>query len=189
VRGRGFVLNNQLSDFTALPGKVNSVEPGRKFRQNALNEEARSPGGKRPRSSMSPLIMRFDDGRVVALGSPGGPTIVGTVALTAVRVLAGQELQQAVNAPRALMMPHGKALLELPLRRNKAFLQALPLAGIEADLGRKIISLGSVQAVECTPTAQKDRVTVAEKTQSMVCTAANDLRREGLGLVPNIRVD
>lgn len=189
VRGRGFVLNNQLSDFTALPGKVNSVEPGRKFRQNALNEEARAPGGKRPRSSMSPLIMRFDDGRVVALGSPGGPTIVGTVALTAVRVLAGQELQQAVNAPRALMMPHGKALLELPLRRNKAFLQALPLAGIEADLGRKIISLGSVQAVECTPTAQKDRVTVAEKTQSMVCTAANDLRREGLGLVPNIRVD
>ncbi|HNE19277.1 MAG TPA: gamma-glutamyltransferase, partial [Turneriella sp.] len=178
-----------LSDFTALPGKVNSVEPGRKFRQNALNEEARAPGGKRPRSSMSPLIMRFDDGRVVALGSPGGPTIVGTVALTAVRVLAGQELQQAVNAPRALMMPHGKALLELPLRRNKAFLQALPLAGIEADLGRKIISLGSVQAVECTPTAQKDRVTVAEKTQSMVCTAANDLRREGLGLVPNIRVD
>ncbi len=189
VRGRGFVLNNQLSDFSALPGKVNSVETGRRIRKTALNDDARTPGGKRPRSSMSPLILRFDDGRIVALGSPGGPTIVGTVALTAARVLAGQELQQAINAPRALMMPHGKALIELPLRRNKAFLQALTRAGIEADLQRKTISLGSVQAVDCTPAAQQDRTPAPENPHSMMCTAASDLRREGLGLVPQIRVD
>ncbi|MFZ5627752.1 MAG: gamma-glutamyltransferase family protein [Spirochaetota bacterium] len=191
VRGRGFVLNNQLSDFATPPGKVNSVEPGRKIRRTALNEDARAPGGKRPRSSMSPLIMRFDSGRIVALGSPGGPTIVGTVALTAARVLAGQELQTAVNAPRALVMPHGKALIELPLRRNKLFLQALPRAGIQADLGRKVISLGSVQAVECTPLAQQaaGRPVSPENGQSMFCTAASDLRREGLGLVPQIKVE
>ncbi|GAB4426900.1 MAG: gamma-glutamyltransferase [Turneriella sp.] len=191
VRGRGFVLNNQLSDFAAQPGKVNSVEPGRKARRTALNEEARTPGAKRPRSSMSPLIMRFDDGRIVALGSPGGPTIVGTVALAAARVLAGQELQQAVNAPRALMMPHGKALLELPLRRSRSFLLALTRAGIEADLGRKIISLGSVQAVECSPSAQQPAPKPASQAdgQTLFCSAASDLRREGLGLVPNIQVE
>lgn len=183
VHGRGFVLNNQLSDFAALPGQVNSVEPGRKMRRTALNAEAKIPGGKRPRSSMAPLIMRFDDGRIVALGSPGGPTIVGTVALTAARVLAGQELQQAVNAPRAIMMPHGKALLELPLRRNKAFLQFLQRAGIEADSGRKIISLGSVQAVECSVPAER------ENADGMFCSAASDLRREGLGLVTQIVVE
>jgi len=189
VRGRGFVLNNQLSDFSPLPGTVNSVEPGRKIRRTALNEEARTAGGKRPRSSMSPLIIRFDDGKIVALGSPGGPTIIGTVALTAARILAGQELQHAINAPRALVMPNGKALLELPLRRNKEFLQALSRAGIEADFGRKIISLGSVQAVECAPAAQNKRAAVPEKMHSMVCTAASDLRREGLGLVPQIKID
>jgi gamma-glutamyltranspeptidase/glutathione hydrolase len=191
VRGRGFVLNNQLSDFAALPGKVNSVEPGRKIRQTALNAEARAPGAKRPRSSMSPLIMRFDDGRIIALGSPGGPTIIGTVALTAARLLAGAELQQAILAPRAVMMPHGKALLELPLRRNRVFLQSLPRAGIEADLGRKIISLGSVQAVECFPLAQQPVSTQATpaNAQTLFCSAASDLRREGLGLVPNIKVD
>jgi gamma-glutamyltranspeptidase/glutathione hydrolase len=191
VRGRGFVLNNQLSDFATLPGKVNSVEPGRKIRQTALNAEARSPGAKRPRSSMSPLIMRFDDSRIIALGSPGGPTIIGTVALTAARLLAGAELQQAILAPRAVMMPHGKALLELPLRRNRVFLQSLPRAGIEADLGRKIISLGSVQAVECFPLAQQPVSTQATpaNAQTLFCSAASDLRREGLGLVPNIQVD
>lgn len=189
VRGRGFVLNNQLSDFAPLPGKVNSLEPGRKIRRTALNPEARTPGGKRPRSSMAPLIMRFDDGRIVALGSPGGPTIVGTVALTAARVLAGQELQQAVNAPRALMMPHGKALLELPLRRNSALLRELKRAGIEVDFTRKIISLGSVQAVECTPAPQQDKMAIRENSRTMLCSASSDLRREGIGLVPHIKVD
>jgi gamma-glutamyltranspeptidase/glutathione hydrolase len=191
VRGRGFVLNNQLSDFTALPGKVNSVEPGRKIRRTAQNGEARAPSAKRPRSSMSPLIIRFDDGRIIALGSPGGPTIVGTVALTAARVLAGQELQQAVNAPRAVMMPHGKALLELPLRRSRKFLSALSRAGIELDTERKTISLGSVQAVECSPMPQQALAQAATThlSKTLFCSAASDLRREGLGLVPNIQVD
>lgn len=192
VRGRGFVLNNQLSDFSAFPETLNSPQSGRRERHTALNAEARTPGGKRPRSSMAPIIIRYDDGRIVALGSPGGATIVGSVALTAARLLAGQQLQQAVNAPRALMMPHGKALVELPLRRDKAFMRALPRVGIEADLGRKIISLGSVQAVECAPVAG-DRTGLhfprEARFESGLCTASSDLRREGLGLVPQVQVE
>lgn len=174
VRGRGFLLNNQLSDFNPLPGRVNSLTSGRRMRITALNPEARGLGSKRPKSSMAPLIIRFDDGRLVALGSPGGPTIVGTVALGAARLLAGDDLQQAVNGLRAVMMPDGKALAELPLRRNPTFLRALAHAGIALNPEKKTISLGSVQAVECT---------------RELCRAASDLRREGLGLVPQVKVE
>lgn len=174
VRGRGFLLNNQLSDFEALPGRVNSPEPGQRVRKTALNEDARILGSKRPKSSMAPLVMRFDDGRIVALGSPGGATIVGTVALSAARILSGVALQESIHLPRAVMMPDGTALVELPLRQNAAFLRALAAAQIAFDPNRKTISLGSVQAVEC---------------QKNFCIAASDLRREGLGLVPQIRVD
>lgn len=177
VRGRGFVLNNQLSDFAAEAGVVNAVTPGRRDRVTALNTSGReTQGGKRPKSSMSPLVIVARDGSVVALGSPGGPTIVGSVAIVAAHVLLGTELQQAVNAPRAVMMPHGKALVELPLRREKNFLQALKVAGVEADLRRRIISIGSVQAV-------------AYHAPTKKYTASSDLRREGLGLVVAPEVD
>lgn len=177
VKGRGFVLNNQLSDFNPLPGKVNSVQPGRRARSSALNPEAReTEGGKRPKSSMSPLIIRQADGSFTALGSPGGPTIVGSVALVASRVLAGSDLQEAIHMPRALQMPNGKTLVELPLKRDKKFLAALKARGFDADLRRSVISLGSVQAVS---------FNAADK----MFTAASDLRREGLALVVNPQVD
>ncbi|AFM13464.1 gamma-glutamyltransferase family protein [Turneriella parva] len=177
VRGRGFVLNNQLSDFAAEPRVVNAVEPGRRDRVTALNDEAReTKGSKRPKSSMAPVIIVGRDGSLTALGSPGGPTIIGANVSVAAQVLAGVELQQAVNAPRALMMPHGKALVELPLRRNQKFLQSLKAAGIEADLRRRVISLGSVQAVQFDAGSKR-------------FTAASDLRREGLGLIVTPEAD
>lgn len=177
VKGRGFVLNNQLSDFNPLLGKVNSVQPGRRARLTALNHEAReTEGGKRPKSSMSPLIIRQADGSFTALGSPGGPTIVGSVALVASRVLAGSDVQEAIHMPRALQMPNGKTLVELPLKRDKKFLAALKARGFDADLRRSVISLGSVQAVG---------FNAADK----MFTAASDLRREGLALVVNPQVD
>lgn len=153
VRGRGFLLNNQLSDFAAEPGKVNSVQ-----------------GNKRPKSSMSPLILLKADGSFAALGSPGGPTIVGTNALVASRYLSGRDLQQAILEPRAVMMPNGKVLVELELRRDQAQMQYLKQKGFDLDLKRNIISLGSVQAVG-----------YDQRTKRF--TAASDLRREGLGLV------
>lgn len=177
VHGRGFVLNNQLSDFNAEPGKVNSVEPGKRTRATALNAEAReTDGGKRPKSSMSPLIIRLADGSFTALGSPGGPTIVGTVSLVASHVLSGVDVQEAIHRPRALQMPNGKTLVELPLKRDKKFLAALKARGFDADLRRSVISLGSVQAVGFNAVDNS-------------FTAASDLRREGLGLVVDPQVD
>jgi gamma-glutamyltranspeptidase/glutathione hydrolase len=82
---RGFLLNNELTDFNFPTGTANSVEPG-----------------KRPRSSMSPtIVMRH--GRVVeAIGSPGGSTIITTVMQSLLNQIDfGMSLPAAIEAPRA----------------------------------------------------------------------------------------
>jgi gamma-glutamyltranspeptidase/glutathione hydrolase len=85
----GFVLNNQLTDFSRPP-----VVGGRPV--------ANAPGpGKRPRSSMSPTIVFDGKGDVfMVTGSPGGNSIVGYVAKTLVAVLDwGMSAQQASDLP------------------------------------------------------------------------------------------
>lgn len=84
VPGRGFLLNNELTDFDAAPGGPNAPAPF-----------------KRPRSSMSPTIV-FQNGKpYLALGSPGGSTIITTVLQTLVNVIDfGQNLPDALNASR-----------------------------------------------------------------------------------------
>ncbi|MFF0449795.1 gamma-glutamyltransferase [Streptomyces sp. NPDC004609] len=90
VPGRGFLLNNELTDFSFAPAREGVHDPN-------------LPGpGKRPRSSMSPTIV-LDHGRpVLALGSPGGATIITTViqSLTG-RLDRGLPLVEAIAAPRA----------------------------------------------------------------------------------------
>ena len=85
---RGFLLNNELTDFSFLPevdGRpvANRVEPG-----------------KRPRSSMSPTIVLKDGKPVFAIGSPGGSRIIGYVAKTLIAHLDwGLDVQQAIELP------------------------------------------------------------------------------------------
>ncbi len=96
---RGFLLNNQLTDFSFLPratdGKGNLVSDG------ALVANRVQPG-KRPRSSMAPTLV-FDraTGRLVGtLGSPGGAQIINYVAKTLVGVLDWNlDVQQAIALP------------------------------------------------------------------------------------------
>jgi gamma-glutamyltranspeptidase/glutathione hydrolase len=87
VPNRGFILNNELTDFSAVydPEDPNRIEPG-----------------KRPRSSMSPTIV-LDDGQVrFVLGTPGGATIITTVVQILMnRIDLGMTLPEAVAAPRA----------------------------------------------------------------------------------------
>lgn len=97
----GMVLNNQLTDFSFLPvrdGKpvANAVAPG-----------------KRPRSSMSPAMVFDGDGEVwAALGSPGGPAIIGYVAKTLIAMIDwDMETQAAIDYPNAVY-PRGAPLLE-----------------------------------------------------------------------------
>ncbi len=85
----GFFLNNQLTDFSFV-----AEQDGRPV-ANAV-----APG-KRPRSSMSPVIVLDREGRVVAaLGSPGGSAILSYVVKTLVGVLDwGLTMQQAIDLP------------------------------------------------------------------------------------------
>jgi gamma-glutamyltranspeptidase/glutathione hydrolase len=87
VPGRGFLLNNELTDFST------EYEAG---------DPNRIQGGKRPRSSMSPTIVLRDGRPFLALGSPGGSTIITTVLQLLVdRLDLGLTLPQAMAAPRA----------------------------------------------------------------------------------------
>ncbi|MGW1635520.1 gamma-glutamyltransferase [Streptomyces lavendulae] len=90
VPGRGFLLNNELTDFSFAPAAPGVPDPN-------------LPGpGKRPRSSMSPTIVLKDGRPVLAVGSPGGATIITTVLQTLLgRLDRGLPLVDAIAAPRA----------------------------------------------------------------------------------------
>ncbi|QRK11220.1 gamma-glutamyltransferase [Archangium violaceum] len=88
VPGYGFLLNNEMTDFD-LPASPEAPHPN-----------APAPG-KRPRSSMSPLLVFKDGEPVLALGSPGGSTIITTVGQTLINHLDfGMPIDQALAAPR-----------------------------------------------------------------------------------------
>ncbi|QOV34556.1 gamma-glutamyltransferase [Streptomyces ferrugineus] len=91
VPGRGFLLNNELTDFSFTPA-------------NPAVHDPNLPGpGKRPRSSIAPtIVLDRHDRPVVALGSPGGATIITTVLQTLTGFLdRGLPLVDAIAAPRA----------------------------------------------------------------------------------------
>ena len=90
VPGWGFLLNNELTDFDPVGPSDGTPDP---------NLPA---GNKRPRSSMSPTIVLKDGEPLLALGSPGGSTIITTVLQTLLnRFDFGMTLPQAIAAPRA----------------------------------------------------------------------------------------
>ena len=92
IMAGGFILNNQLTDFSFQPERdgrlvANRVEPG-----------------KRPRSSMSPtLIFNADGSFHAAIGSPGGSRIITFVTQSVIGLLDwGMTVQEAIDMPRAL---------------------------------------------------------------------------------------
>jgi gamma-glutamyltranspeptidase/glutathione hydrolase len=104
VRGAGFLLNNEMDDFTGavgqpnmyglVQGKANTIEPG-----------------KRMLSAMTPTIVLDPDGALLlVLGTPGGPTIISTVAQVISNVIDhGMTLGEAIAAPRV----HHQALPDM----------------------------------------------------------------------------
>jgi gamma-glutamyltranspeptidase/glutathione hydrolase len=85
VPGWGFLLNNELTDFN----------------YDSLTHPNRAEGGKRPRSSMSPTIITRHGKPYLAVGSPGGATIITTVLQILIdRLDLGATLPQAIAAPR-----------------------------------------------------------------------------------------
>jgi gamma-glutamyltranspeptidase/glutathione hydrolase len=84
VPGYGFMLNNEMTDFDAVPGGPNQAEPN-----------------KRPMSSMSPTIVFKDRKPVMTVGSPGGPTIIASVFQVLMYTLVdGLDIKSAIEEPR-----------------------------------------------------------------------------------------
>mgnify|MGYP001178854301 CR=1 FL=1 len=94
VPGGGFLLNNEMGDFNAVPAMT--TESGLIGTLPNLAES-----GKRMLSSMSPTIVARDGNLVLVTGSPGGRTIINTVLMTILNVVDfGMNVQEAVDAPR-----------------------------------------------------------------------------------------
>lgn len=109
----GFMLNNEMTDFDAKPGGVNEVEPY-----------------KRPRSSMSPTLVMKDGKPFMAVGSPGGPTIITSVLQTIMNVIDHNlPIQEAILSPRIYSSSYPNVRWE---------------AGINQDVILELMSMGHV---------------------------------------------
>jgi gamma-glutamyltranspeptidase/glutathione hydrolase len=150
VPHRGFLLNNELTDFDLAPPASGAPDP---------NLPA---GGKRPRSSISPTIVLRDGRPFIAIGSPGGATIITTVLQTLFnRLNLGMTLPDAIAAPRAsqrnsatteaepafLNSPERPALERLGQRFVVAPSTFTPAPEIGAAAGLEFLGGGRVEAV------------------------------------------
>ncbi len=148
VPGRGFLLNNEMTDFSfeyqdANGNPIANAPTGDRMpRKTALGDDATTVGGKRPRSSMNPTLVLKDGQPFMAVGSPGGSRIIAYVFNVVVDVLDyGMDIQAAVNAPRIVARNGGIGLDD-----------ALLTPGLQAGLQARGFSVGggntgSVQAV------------------------------------------
>ena len=125
VPGWGFLLNNELTDFNF----------------DSLTHPNRVEGGKRPRSSMSPTIV-LDRGKPrLALGSPGGSTIITTVLQILVdRLDLGATLPEAIAAPRATQRNTASTLAEA------AFLASPEARALVSTYGHVLAPTGEIGA-------------------------------------------
>lgn len=127
VDGAGFLLNNEMDDFAAAPGKPNQ------FGLVEGENNAIAPG-KRMLSSMTPSIVLDPSGELfLVVGTPGGPTIITSVFHAVSNVLDhGMTLAEAIESPRA----HHQALPDLIFVENAGFSEET-LEGLRA-LGHEV---------------------------------------------------
>ncbi|MFD1258220.1 gamma-glutamyltransferase [Mucilaginibacter terrae] len=137
VKGAGFLLNNEMDDFSSKPGvpnmyglvggKANSIQPG-----------------KRMLSSMTPSILEKDGKLFMVVGTPGGSTIITSVFQTILNVIEfGQDAQQAVTSKR---FHHQWLPDEVYIEDNSTFSTAT-INKLQAK-GYKIISKGAIGRVD-----------------------------------------
>lgn len=160
----GFLLNDEMDDFTAKPGVPNMFG----LVQGPANAIA---PGKRPLSSMTPTIVLAADGSVrLVLGSPGGSRIITTVANV---LLSSEEgglnIQSAVDAPR-FHHQYLPDVLYLEPGFPHATVEALRAMGYTVEAGKNVWSDG-----EC----------IARDPATGVLTAGHDGRRNFGGALGN----
>ncbi len=150
VPHRGFLLNNELTDFDFAPIRAGVPDPNL------------PGGGKRPRSSMAPTLVLRDGRPLLALGSPGGATIITTVTQILLdRLDLGMTLPQAVAAPRVSQQNGASAQAE-PAFFGTPVEQALTRLGHRFTLAPPTFTpkpeIGAAAALEFWPRGQVQAV-------------------------------
>jgi len=145
VPGHGFLLNNELTDFN----------------YDSTTHPNRPEGRKRPRSSMSPTIVLRDGRPFLAVGSPGGATIITTVAQVLLeRLDLGRSLPAAVAAPRASQRNTTSTTAE------PAFIASPEGQALATTYGHRFTSMAEIGAVTALELRGRRRVlAVAEPTR------------------------
>jgi len=155
---RGFLLNNQLTDFSFSP-----------IDQNGLPIANSVAAGKRPRSSMSPtIVFDLENNRpIISVGSAGGPNIINYVAKTLMSTLVGgSTLQTAMNLPN---MGSRNGPIELEEGRfSSSIIQELQARG---------------HTVEEIPLKSGLQGLFRPDPEQLFWQGANDPRREGTSIV------
>lgn len=161
VAGAGFLLNNEMDDFSAKPGTPNAF--------GLLGGEANAiEPGKRPLSSMTPTLVFRDGKPLMATGSPGGSTIITTVLQVVLNVVEfDMNVQAATNMPRIHHQWFPDQIYTGP--------------GISIDTRRKLAEMG--HSVNTLPFGGADRVLGANqsvlRTPDGMFHGAADPRRPG----------
>jgi gamma-glutamyltranspeptidase/glutathione hydrolase len=125
VPGWGFLLNNELTDFNF----------------DSTTHPNRVEGGKRPRSSMAPTIVLKNDKPFLALGSPGGATIITTV----LQILFDR-LDQGMTLPQAIVDPRASQRNAANTGVEPAFLSSTLKADLETHRGHHFANAGEIGA-------------------------------------------
>ncbi len=158
--GTGFLLNDEMDDFTTSPGGANLFG----LVQGPANEIA---PGKRPLSSMAPTILMRDGRVAMVVGSPGGSRIISIVLQAILNVVDyGMGAREAVDAPRLHQQ-------WLPDR-----IDAEPFA-LSPDTAERLRAMGYAIA-ERTPWGAAEMVLVGpEQAHAAVASSGNDSERGG----------
>ena len=162
VAGAGFLLNNEMDDFSSKPGSANGY--------GLIGGEANAiQPGKRPLSSMTPTIVFDQQGdAVLATGSPGGSTIITVVLQVLLNSIDfDMGIAEATAAPR---IHHQWLPDKLRYERGISVDTLKLLTELGHSLGEQPVRLGVAQSIA--------------SDQNKIKYAASDMRREGAAAIP-----
>lgn len=143
ARGTGVLLNNEMDDFSSKLGTPNMF--------GLIQGEANAIGPrKRPLSAMTPTIVLKDGQPLLAIGSPGGPTIINTVLQVILNVIDFRmNLQQAIDMPRVHHQWLPDEIVYEPFGLSRDTIEALRQRGHK--LTEKPRSIGDVHGIMIEP--------------------------------------
>lgn len=137
----GIVLNNEMDDFTTLPGRPNAFG----LQQSAANAVA---PGKKPLSSMTPTVVLRDGRPVLVVGASGGPRIItATIQVLLEVVVFDRTANQAVTQPRL----HHQWLPDEVLLEPQAYRDLAEALKTKGHRVREAQELAATQALRWTP--------------------------------------